>query len=331
VAVTGRAASAATVASLDLTNLVTSVAAGVSKKQPYADPSDAERQIAGTGLARLLIGDFGGAEELLAGLGFTVASDIDSVTGRKYALSVSETDTERAWGLYLVDASAPPGLCIAVPHPKSDARCEELALRLWRDVPGSVLAMAAVHRDANNETADHSHNIASVFHHLWITVVGPHGIPQIQVHGFRDDTAPEQVAVSTGIGPINPAAARIADEIGTTGLVTTRSWDGTADSTCGPPPTCKGRRPTRMTGCGSISNTTAPCGTPKHCGAPRSTPSPPPIRCCSPMTGPHQAGSATPQARCVQRVSQAPRGTTPGRITFTPDRWSPLADHRWSH
>ena len=52
--------------------------------------------------------------------------------------AVSETTpSPRAWGLYLVDLSKPLGLCIAVPHPKSDANCEQLALRLWRAVPGS--------------------------------------------------------------------------------------------------------------------------------------------------------------------------------------------------
>jgi hypothetical protein len=68
-----------------------------------------------------------------------------------------------------------------------------------------------------------------VFHHLWIGVVGPRGVPQVQVHGFADERATEQVVVSTGAGPITPAAVRIADEVSATGLITTRNWDGTAD------------------------------------------------------------------------------------------------------
>ena len=35
--------------------------------------------------------------------------------------------------------------------------------------------------------------------------------------------------MSTGAGPITPAAVRIADDIAATGLVTTRNWDGTAN------------------------------------------------------------------------------------------------------
>ena len=208
---------------------VTSVAAGVSKDQAYVAPTDDERLDACIGLARLAIGDLDGAAELLGPLGFTVTTDVDPTTGRRYALAVSEAQTPRAWGLYLVDLTRPLGLCVAVPHPKSDALCEQLALRLWRATPGAMLAMAAIHRDAADGTADHSQNTESVFHHLWTDVIGPRGVPQVQIHGFADATAPEQVVVSTGSGPVTPAAVRISDEIQATGLVTTRSWDGTAD------------------------------------------------------------------------------------------------------
>src|SRR5262245_58012496 len=124
---------------------VTAVATGVSKDQAYVAPTDAERLSAGIGLARLAIGDLDGATELLVPLGFTVRTDVDPATGRRYAVAVSETQTPRAWGLYLADLTRPLGVCVAVPHPKSDALCEQLALRLWRATPGAMLAMA-VHR-----------------------------------------------------------------------------------------------------------------------------------------------------------------------------------------
>ena len=122
-------------AGVDPAVTVTSVAAGVSTNQPYTSPTTAERVDAGIGLARLAIGDLAGAAELLGPLGFTITTDLDPATGRRYAMAVSETTTPRAWGLYLVDLSQPLGLCIAVPHPKSDAICEQLALRLWRAHP----------------------------------------------------------------------------------------------------------------------------------------------------------------------------------------------------
>jgi hypothetical protein len=219
----------AAVLGVDPATAVTVIAGGVSESKPFTPPTAGERADAGRGLARLAIGDVAGARTVLAPLGFTITDDRDPATGRRYVMAVSETDTPRAWGVYLVDLSEPLRLCVAVPHPKSDAVCEQLALRLWRAVPGSMLAMAAVHRRASAGTADHARNTATVFHHLWTAVLGPRGVPQIQIHGFDDDRAPEQIVVSTGAGPVTPAAVRIADEIAAVGLATTRSWDGTAD------------------------------------------------------------------------------------------------------
>jgi hypothetical protein len=48
----------------------------------------------------------------------------------------------------------------------------------------------------------------------------------VQIHGFADSTAPEDVAVSTGVAAVTPTAVRIADAIAATGLVTTREWVG---------------------------------------------------------------------------------------------------------
>src|SRR3954447_7336851 len=215
---------------IDPADIVDAVVQRVHAAQPYLSPTPAERTDAGTGLARLILGDTAGATEMLAPLDFSVTEATDPETGRPYALAVSGA-TERAWGLYLVDRSAPLRLCIAVPHPRSDRDCELLALRLWRSRPGSILALATVHRDADDvgRDADQARNPDSVFHQLWTAVVGPRGVPQVQLHGFADDSAPEQIVVSTGAGPVSPAAERIATEIAATGLCVTRSWDGTAD------------------------------------------------------------------------------------------------------
>ena len=65
------------VADPDPAVMVTAVAAGVSKDQVYAAPTDAERADAVIGLARLAIGDTAGATQLLGPLGFTVTTDLD--------------------------------------------------------------------------------------------------------------------------------------------------------------------------------------------------------------------------------------------------------------
>ena len=127
-------------ASVDPRETLRSVIQTVNAQNPYADPTSADREAAGSGLARLMIGDLAGASELLEPLGFTITDAVDAVTGRRFAMALSETadTTKRRWGLYLVDLSAPLGLCVAVPHPRSDERSEVLALRLWRAVPGSI-------------------------------------------------------------------------------------------------------------------------------------------------------------------------------------------------
>lgn len=215
--------------STDPAAILDAVVQRVSATQPYLSPTPEQRAEAGLGLARMIIGDQAGAAETLTPLDFSVSAGMDPATGRQYALAVSAAAGERAWGLYLVDLSEPARLCIAVPHPRSDADCEHLALRLWRAVPGSILALAAVHRKAAGGTADHARNLESVFHHLWSEVLGPRGVPQVQIHGFANGTAAEQVVVSTGAGPVSPAAERIATEIAATGLVVTRNWDNAAD------------------------------------------------------------------------------------------------------
>jgi len=155
--------------------VVTDAAAAVSEDQPYADPGDADRAAAGAGLTRLVVGDLVGAAEVLPPLGLTLTDGADPVTGRGFAPALAETGTGRARGLYLADASAPRRLCVAVPHSKFDADCEQLALRLWRAVPGSILAMATVHRRANRNDADPAYNTASVFHDFWTGVLGRAG------------------------------------------------------------------------------------------------------------------------------------------------------------
>lgn len=225
-----------TAPAVDLAAVLDELVRGVSEDDAYRSPDAAEREAACTGLARLAVGDMPGAAAILQPLGFTVATLVDAVTGRAFRSARSEAGGERRWGLYLVDTAAPVRLSIGVPHPRFDQFCEQLALRLWRAVPGSLLSVATVHRNAIDRAstttppqhADPARNPAALFHRHWTDVLGPRGIPQVQIHGFRNDTAPERVAVSTGAGVQTAAATRIADEIETVVTPTTRNWDGSA-------------------------------------------------------------------------------------------------------
>ena len=223
-------------AEIDPGEILAAVVGTVSAGSPYLEPAPSDRDVAILGLARFTIGELTGARALLEPLGFTVRDGVDPATGRRFAVATSETGetTARRWGLYLRDLSAPNRLGIAVPHPRFDLDCELLALRLWRAVPGSLLAMATVHRNARvgetQEMADQARNPESIFHHLWTDVTGPRGVAQLQIHGFADATAVEQVAVSTGIGSPTALAVRVADGIAGTGLAISRSWESTIDA-----------------------------------------------------------------------------------------------------
>jgi hypothetical protein len=213
----------------DLDATVSATASALRADQPYAEPAEHELAAGVAGLTRLAGGDVEGAAVLLAPLGFSVAAGTDALSGRGFALALAEggPETSRRWGLFLADLTSPPRVSVAVPHPFADGLTEQLGLRLWRSVPGAVLAMATVHRDAAAATADHARATRTLFHRFWTDVLGPFGLPQVQLHGFADTTAAEQVVVSTGSGLVTPPAARIAARIADAGLDTTRGWDGT--------------------------------------------------------------------------------------------------------
>ncbi|MFZ0157969.1 MAG: hypothetical protein WAL50_02975 [Kineosporiaceae bacterium] len=223
---------------------VRTVAAGVTRRTvpPYYDsPTLALLTQGVAGLTALRSHDLPTAAAELHPLGFTVSSGTDPVTrsaafpaGRPYLMAVSPTGTAREWGLYLLDASVPVTVCIAVPHTRADEQCHELALRLWRAIPGALLMMATVHRDTTwagqvkGTVADQAYNTESLFHHAWTDVFGPPGIPQVQIHGFADRRTGVQAVVSTGSARLTLPAIRIAEQLTRRGLVTTRSWDSSA-------------------------------------------------------------------------------------------------------
>ena len=99
----------------------------------------------------------------LTDLGFSVVDGVDAVTGRPYTLAVNEPDSERAWGMYVVDRSAPPSVVVEVPHPAFDLRTELFGLAYFRQVPGAVLLIAGAHRKANRSKADVAHEENSLF------------------------------------------------------------------------------------------------------------------------------------------------------------------------
>ncbi|MCU1681969.1 MAG: Conserved putative secreted protein [Amycolatopsis sp.] len=198
--------------------------AAMSAGQEYRPPNPAERTVAARGFGAELGKDIPTNADLER-LGFTVADLVDSVTRRPYTLVQNEPGTDRAWGLYLVDRSAPPSLAVEVPHPAFDLRTELFGLDLFRRNPGAVLLVAGAHRRADGSRADVAHEADSVFHVVATGLAG-RGLTQVQLHGFDNQSAPGyDVVLSTGATPAGGPAHRLADGFKAAGLDVCRAWE----------------------------------------------------------------------------------------------------------
>lgn len=208
----------------DLEQRVVSFAGSLSPGAPYRAPHNDERETALAGLMPLLDGTATKAEGLPR-LGFTVESGVDEVSGRKFVLATTQPGAEQGWGMYIADRSTAPRLVIEVPHPNADLRTEALGIELYRRTPGAVVLIAGAHRRAAGEKADVAHNIDALFHAV-ATELAQRGLPQVQLHGFDEQSLPgSDVVVSTGQARPGPAARRVADRAAAAGLATCRGWD----------------------------------------------------------------------------------------------------------
>ncbi|WP_328450310.1 hypothetical protein [Amycolatopsis sp. NBC_00438] len=188
-------------------SLLRDFTAAQSTRQPYRVPTVEELRAAEAGFAALL----DRRPNDLADLGFSVDGD---------TLAVQEPGTERAWGLYAIDRSAPPSLVVEVPHASSDLRTDRLGLALFRQVPGAVLVVGGAHR----RREDPAHETRSVFH-VVTTLLARRGLPQVQLHGFGDATLTSaDVVLSAGAAEAGDAARRAADRLTADGFRVCRAW-----------------------------------------------------------------------------------------------------------
>lgn len=207
---------------LDLAPHILSFAAGLDPERPYRPPTVAERRAGADGFAELLDGG-NVAETQLKELGFSIQDGVDSVTGRRYTLAMNESESERAWGVYLIDRSAPPSVVVEIPHPNSDLRTEQMGLSYFRMVPGTVLLMAGAHRRAGTQ-ADVAHRENSMFHTI-ATELAERGYGQIQFHGFHDSSQPgKDIVLSTGAAKVDETALRMADRLAEAGFALCHAW-----------------------------------------------------------------------------------------------------------
>ncbi len=198
---------------------------GLRPDGPYRTPTSEERDTAARGFEALLTGlRVWIATSHLSPLGFSVDQQVDDATGRPYLLILNQRDSERAWGMYMMDLSAPVRLAIEVPHPNSDLKTEQMGLDLFRRVPGSMLMVAGAHRDAADKAADVAHRKDSIFH-VMAAHFADRGLPQVQLHGFSDATLPARdLVLSTGIGQPGEVAEHTALRLERAGLAICLAW-----------------------------------------------------------------------------------------------------------
>lgn len=202
-------------------------AARLKASQPYRDPTRDEQRRGVDALDQLLPGeghDLAAATEAFDGLGFDHTVEIAPATGRRYAMFTARAGDRRAWGVVLVDLSAPTRLVIEVPHPNSDLKTELMGARLFQATPGAALLMAGAHRRAADGAADVAHNDKSMFGVLAVALAQK-GLPQVQLHGFADESlVGEDAVVSSGDTAPSESARRVAGQLSDRGLAVCRPW-----------------------------------------------------------------------------------------------------------
>lgn len=159
----------------------------LSAEGPYRPPTAAERSRAVAALAAVLAG----RRPDLGGLPLDEHHGVDEAQRPFTVLA----DTGTGWGAVVLRQA--PELVVEVPHPGSDRRTARLGLELFHAVPGAALLVAGAHRGAGDGTADVAHRTDSLFHAFAHALA----LPEIQLHGFAETSAPEtDVVVSPGAG-----------------------------------------------------------------------------------------------------------------------------------
>lgn len=211
-------------AGTDLEERVARFTADFGERGGYRIPTRAERLVLTQSVALVLDGDQDAARARLADIDFTLRTVTDAASGRRYAEvadAVGESGSaNRGWGRVYVDLSSPPRWSVQVPHPVADARTEVLGTRVLRGAPGGVLVLAGAHRNAAEDgAADVAHRDDSVFHAV-VDELTRRGLPGVQLHGFANESFPDQDAViSTGVGEAAVAdARRLTEELRRAGL-----------------------------------------------------------------------------------------------------------------
>jgi hypothetical protein len=210
---------------IDLSAETQQFAQQMSAESGYTKPSPAERATIGDGVRQALDGNPLDARTVLTSVGYTLSKRVDTATRRAFYEVSDSTNQPRGWGRILIDTTGSARLGIEVPHPKADQNSESLGVDLFRKAPGSVLVIAGAHRRAApDKQADMAHTNESVFETVH-ELLAQRRLPIMQLHGFRNDTAPDSdVVVSAGPALHSPYVDRIAQRLKDAGLSVCQPW-----------------------------------------------------------------------------------------------------------
>lgn len=187
-------------------------------QQPYREPERHEVDSFIEVFDKVLRGEYDFSP--LAPLGYMGKVMEDPTSRKQYALITpsEQAPAEQAWGTYLIDTSKPIRYAITAPHPRSDIKSEVIAFKLWQQTDGVLLMLAGAQRRSADGLANVTRQSNSLFHQLSM-MLAAQGIPQVQLHGFADASAPQHdVIVSSGATSPTAAIERTATYMKAAGL-----------------------------------------------------------------------------------------------------------------
>jgi len=199
-----------------LDELIARLSADADRDQLYRPPAPAERD--GVLAALQPMRDGRPAAPELSGFGLDPVAGTDATTGKQWTGAISRSGDERSWGAVFAESGRPASALVEVPHVRADLHTEDLGLAVFRALPGAVLLVAGAHRDAADGRADVAHQADSLFHAI-AAAWGGTGLPQLQLHGFNDESLPgHDAVVSPGAAAptalVDRVAAALRDAVG---------------------------------------------------------------------------------------------------------------------
>lgn len=217
---------------VDVAALIEQNRSGLEADHPYSDPSADQVQ----GMVSAAMSLARGVKPASVPDGAEVIEGYSAVAKRNVRILRSVPGNGLYWGLWVFPADDVVSGVVESPHPVFDGGSDDIAVEVWQRSPaGTVLAVAGSHRTNPDGTnaRDVAHNTGSMWHKVTTMIAQP-GQPELQLHGFGDDSMPGVGAVvSSGSSPLSAGVIRTEAFIAAAGITTARQWDGSATKLIG--------------------------------------------------------------------------------------------------